>query len=170
MRLKPVPPAPGDRDALWAHREAVPLVPKPEDDCCARLVDRRGVPSRDEARTWLTFLRALGLVAEDDRGFHRTRTDPAPEELADRFRERVFGAREVLSALAAADGALDAGAVFERFEPTVPHWERHKDPAWRRSWRERVGRLLDWAALLGLATETPDGYVLAGEDGSSRGG
>lgn len=158
MRLKPVPAAPDDLDGMWAAREAVPLVPKPEDDCCRRVMDRYGVDARDDARTWLTFLRALGLVAESDRGFHRTRDDPDRVELAARFRDAVYAAREVLDALDAADEPLDRDAVFEAVADIVPEWEKHKDPDWERTWRERVGRLLDWAALFGLAERVDGGY------------
>jgi hypothetical protein len=158
MRLKPVPAAPDDLDGLWAAREAVPLVPKPEDDCCGRVMDRYGVESRDEARTWLTFLRALGLAAERDPGFHRTREEPDRAALAARFRERVYAADEVLSTLEDADDSLPADAVFEAVRDAVPAWETHKDPAWERTWRERVRRLLDWATLFGLAERVDGGY------------
>jgi hypothetical protein len=158
MRLKPVPAAPADVDGLWAAREAVPLVPRPEDDCCARVMDRHGVASRDEARTWLTFLRALGLVAERDGSFYRTREEPGRAELAGRFREHVYAAREVLEALDGADEPRHAPAVFAAVEDVVPQWERHKDPAWERTWRRRVSRLLDWAVLFGLAERVDDGY------------
>lgn len=155
-RLKPVPEPPADLAALWTARDAVPLVPKPENDCCARVMDRYGVDARDDARTWLTFLRALGLVAEADRGFHRTRDDPDRAALADRFHEGVYGAREVLDAVG--DDPRTAGEAFEAVERIVPNWERHKDPAWERTWRERVRRLLDWAVLLGLAEREGDRY------------
>lgn len=156
VRLKPVPAPTDDLDDLERVRRAVPLVPETENDCCHRVMTRYGVPSRDEARTWLTFLRALGLVAEAKRGFHRTRDDPGREELAARFRERVYGAREVLDALG--DQPRSPEAVFDDVEGIVPEWERHKDPAWRRTWTERVSRLLGWAVLFGLAESSGDGY------------
>ena len=158
VRLKPVPEPPASIDDLESVRKTLPLVPKDEDDCCRRVMDRYGVPGRDDARTWITFLRALGLVAEAERGFHRTRDAPDPDELATRFRDGVYGAREVLEALDGADGALDPASVFEEVDEIVPQWERHKDPAWRRTWTERVEHLLGWAVLFGLATHTPDGY------------
>jgi hypothetical protein len=158
MRLKPVPEPPAALSTVEDARRAVPLVPGTEDDCCARLLDRLALRSRDEARTWLTFLRALGLVEERDRGFVRTRDDADREALATAFREGVFGARELLDALADADDPLDVAAAFERFEPTVPRWERHKSGAWRTTWRERVARLLEWSVLLGLAERVDGTY------------
>jgi hypothetical protein len=163
MRLKPVPPVPEDLDRLWTARKAVPLVPGSEDDCCARLQRRMDLPGRDQARTWLTFLRALGLAEETAQGFARTREDVDTEALADRFREGVFAAREVLDALDAADEPLDVDAVFERVESVVPNWERHKDPAWEDTWRERVARILAWAVLLGLVEEA-DGEYRPGDE------
>lgn len=185
-RFKPVPPAPDDLGAVAAARDAVPLVPGSEADCCGRIRAALDLPARDEARTWLTFLRALGLVRETSRGFARTRAsrdgngedggsegsavdrssdgaDVDRATLAASFRERVFGAREVLAALDDADGPLSAGAVFERVDGMVPEWERRRDPAgWEDRWRERVARLLSWAALLGLAERTDGGYRAAG--------
>ncbi|PSQ19548.1 hypothetical protein BRD00_01395 [Halobacteriales archaeon QS_8_69_26] len=160
VRRKPVPPVPDSLDRVAEVRGAVPLVPGSVEDCCSRLVGRAGVPSRDEARTWLTFLSALGLVAESDRGFARTRepADPDSETLARAFREGVYGAREVLELLVAADEPLDADAVFEEFREHVPNWERMRDDAWERTWRERVARLLGWAALLGLVREAEGSY------------
>lgn len=158
MRLKPVPPAPEDRERLRRARRGVPLVPGSEADCCARLRGRLDLPTRDVARTWLTFLRALGLAEETSQGFARTREDLAEVALGEAFREGVFGAREALDALAAADEPLPPEAVFEDVEAVVPEWERHKDPAWRDTWHERVTRLLRWAALFGLAERTEGGY------------
>ena len=159
VRTKAIPPPPADLDAVERVRAAVPLVPGSTEDCCTRIVDRVTdvVPGRDEANRWLAFLTAIDLVAEHDSGFARTRSDLAPDAVASRFQARVFGAREVLAILAAADTPLEPGAVFERFEPHVPPWERDRDPTgWRDRWEERVHRLLDWLVLLDLA-ETVDG-------------
>lgn len=161
MRTKAIPAPPPDLDALERVRAAVPLVPGTTEDCCARIVNRAGdvVPARDDANRWLAFLAALDLVAEHEGGFARTRTPLDRETLAGRFPERVYGAREVQDILAAADGPLDPDAVFERFEPAVPHWERDRDPGgWRDRWAERVRRLLDWLVLLDLVRETDGGY------------
>jgi hypothetical protein len=162
MKLKPVPAAPDGLDALADVQRAVPLVPGSEEDCCARVLDRTHVGERDEARTWLTFLRALDLARETDAGFVRERGEPEQQALAEAFRAQVFAADDVLDALADADGPLTADEVFERVEPTVPTWEREKNPGgWRDTWRERVRRLLDWAVLLGLAEREDGGYASA---------
>lgn len=157
-RFKLVPPAPDSLDVVAEAQRAVPLVPGSEDDCCARLLRRLDLPSRDVARTWLTFLRALGLVTEGENGFTRTRRAPTPEHLREAFLDRVYGAREVRNALDS--DPQDADAVFEQFETHVPEWEHYKDPTrWRETWRERVARLLAWLDLLGLARDVEGGYV-----------
>lgn len=168
VRRKPVPPAPDSLDRVAEVRGAVPLVPGSVDDCCARLMSRAEVPSQDDARTWLTFLVALELAEETDRGFARTRepADPDRESLRAAFLEGVFGAREVVGILEAAAGPLDPDAVFERFRGDVPNWERMRTEDWEREWRERIARLLGWAALLGLAEETGSGFARASDPGS----
>lgn len=161
MKFKPVPEPPESLDFLAEVQRAVPLVPGSTEDCCSRIVSRTGVPARDEARRWLTFLRALGLASETERGFARTRREVEREAVAEAFEERVFGAREVLELLADADEPLDADAVFEGFRDTVPTWERHHEPdSWETVWRERVGRVLDWAVLLELVERADDGYLV----------
>jgi hypothetical protein len=158
-RFKLVPPAPESLDAVAAAQRAVPLVPDSENDCCERLIRRCDLPSRDVARTWLTFLRALELVEETPEGFRRLRTDPTPDHLRDAFRRRVFGAAEILDALEAADGPLDEDVLFERFRDRVPTWEHHKEPTrWVDLWRDRVGTLCEWLVVLDLAASTPAGY------------
>jgi hypothetical protein len=158
-RFKLVPPAPDSLDAVAAAQRAVPLVPDSEDDCCARLMRRCDLPSRDVARTWLTFLRALELVEETPGGFRRLRTDPTPDHLRAAFRRRVFGAAELLDALEAAGEPLDGDELFERFREQVPTWEHHKEPTrWVDLWRERVETLCAWLVRLDLAESTPDGY------------
>jgi len=158
VQFKVVPPAPDTLEALETARRAVPLVPRSETDCCARLMDRAGVPARDEAREWLTFMRALGLVAEAERGYHRTRDPVEPERLAAAFRERIYGAEDLLDALDAEE-PVPADGAFERFAESVPAWERQRHADWREVWRERVARLLDWAVLFGLAERANGGYV-----------
>jgi hypothetical protein len=172
MRFKIVPAPPdGVREdperglaALGTARDAVPLVPKPEADCCMRVVNAGVVGARDAASEWLTFGRALGLVAETDRGYHRVRDAPDPPTtggrttLAERFRENVFGAREVLDTLADADGAMTADAAFAAFRERMPNWERRRHTDAEGVWRDRVRYLLDWAVVFGLA-EWADGYV-----------
>jgi len=159
MRYKVVP-GPVDADLLFAARDALPLVPGSVEDCCTRVRDRTDVPSREDAREWLTFLQALGLAAGTDRGFHRVREDPDRDPLGEAFLANVFGAREVRDALAAADGPLAPGAVFERVRDIVPRWERDRDPGWESGWRGRVGRLLAWGVVFGVFEEHDEGYTL----------
>ncbi|KAB1198604.1 MULTISPECIES: hypothetical protein [Haloferax] len=159
MRRKPVPPAPESVDRLWEAHRAVPLVPGTEDDCCGRLATRLDV-TPDEGRDWLVFCQSLGLARETGRGFERLRDERSLDDLATAFEANVFGAREVLDTLANSDGSVTADAVFEAFEPTVPNWERHRDPnGWERRWRGRVTALLDWAVLFGIARIEDGGYV-----------
>ena len=120
---------------------------------------RVGFQTRDVARTWLTFLRALELAAETDSGFVREQTEPTPEHVRDAFKRRVYGASEVLSSLDA-DEPKSIEAVFADFEERVPVWETHRAAEnWRDVWRERVERILGWAELLDLVTERDGGYV-----------
>ncbi|MFB6120304.1 MAG: hypothetical protein ABEJ68_04215 [Halobacteriaceae archaeon] len=164
VRFKPVPAPPTDRHALAGAQAALPLVPKGENDCCGRLLDRTDfLDGRDEARTWLTFLRALGLAKRTDGRFARTDRDPESEAVETAFRERVFGAREVLAALGAEP--IDADDAFEAVADAVPPWERERHNNWAATYRERAANLLGWAAVLGFATRTDSGYRAA----SSRG-
>jgi len=165
VRFKHVPEAPDSLDFVADAQRAVPLVPGTEDDCCARLMRRLDFPSRDVSRTWLTFLRALGLARETESGsFVRESAEPTPEQIRQAFRERVYGAREVLDTLDA-DESKSIDEVFAAFEDRVPVWETHRAAGdWRDIWRERVERILAWAVLLGLADERDDGYVRVGEE------
>lgn len=161
MQFKLVPEPPETLDVVADAQRAVPLVPGSENDCCARLLDRTDLTSRDEARTWLTFLRALGLAEEHASGFARTRRDPDREFLRERFREHVFGVDRLLEVLADAERPISADEAFEEFRGKVPTWEHHKNPnSWEEIWRERVEHLLEWAALLGLV-ERVDGKFAA---------
>ncbi|WP_458190595.1 hypothetical protein [Haladaptatus sp. NG-WS-4] len=158
MKFKPVPEAPDDIAFVADAQCAVPLVPGTEDDCCARLMRRLDFSSRDVARTWLTFLRALELAEETQSGFVRLRTDPERDELAEAFQTRVYGATTVLDLLSEHE-RLSEEQVFDHFREEIPTWERHKDPSRvEEVWRERVGNLLEWAVLLGLAEHTDEGF------------
>lgn len=158
MQFKPVPAPPDSLGFLEEARATVPLVPKSEHDCCGRLMDRTSVDVRGDAETWLTFLRALELVAEHDRGYARTRTAFDHEAVAEAFEERVFAADAVLDALRSTDEPLDVDAVFREVEDVVPRWERDRHPDWRDVWRDRVADLLEWAVLLDLAERSDGGY------------
>ncbi|SEO27048.1 hypothetical protein SAMN04487948_101443 [Halogranum amylolyticum] len=164
MKFKLVPPAPDDLDVVADAQRAVPLVPGSEDDCCARLMRRLDLPSRDVARTWLTFLRALELAEETSSGFRRIRVDPTETQLRETFRRRVFGAEEVVTTLETAENPLTVDDVFETFAEHVPVWEHYKNPnEWEVVWRDRVGEILEWLVLLGSAERTDAGYVPAAE-------
>jgi hypothetical protein len=163
MRFKHVPAAPESVDVVFECRQAVPLVPDSQDDCCTRLMERVGFPARDEAATWLTFLRALGLVAEHERGYARTREDVDADDLAGRFLDGVYLAPAVRDAVADADEPVSADAAFDAVADEVPQYERHKYPNdWREVWGETVANELDWLALFGEFETTDDGrYRLA---------
>jgi hypothetical protein len=161
MRYKVIP-EPRGLDALRTASDALPLVPGSVEDCCTRIRDRTALGSRDAARELLTFLEALGLAAETDRGYHRVRDPPDDETLAANFEARVFGAEEVLAALAEADGALTADEAFESVRGTVPRWERSRHADWEAEWTQRVAWLLEWAETFGLAESGEDGYRPAG--------
>lgn len=155
MRVKPVPVPPETVDRSFEIRDALPLVPEPEESCCDRLVRRADVADAETARDWLSFLRGVGLAAEGTSGYHRTRVEP--DDLGEALLEGVYGAREVHEILEKSEEPLTAEAVYERFE-AVPRWERHRNPDWETVWRERVDRLLGWLALAGLAERVEDGY------------
>ena len=158
MRVKTVPPPAGIERLRLAH-EAVPIVPADEATVTARLM-RRLDCQRDEAETWLYFLRGLGLVAEGARGYRRNRVEPADPDLAARFVDGVFGAEELIEAVGSADRPLDVDAAFERLEGSVPPWERHRDPSWRETWHGRTADLLGWLAELGPLERTDGRYRL----------
>jgi hypothetical protein len=160
MRYKVVP-APANRSLLTDVHEALPLVPGSVEDCCTRIRDRTSVPSRDEAREWLTFATALGLAAETERGYHRVRDPPDDDTLTDNFRKGIFGVEEVLAALGDADTPLDDSAVFESVRDIVPRWERNRYADWESEWTERVGLLLLWCEVFELCARSDGGYVLA---------
>ncbi len=157
MRYK-VAPEPRSVAFLRDVQSALPLVPGTVEDCCARIGDRTGLQSRDEARSYLTFVRALGLATETDRGYSRVRDGPADDELGERFREHVFGAQEVLEALAG--GARTAAECFEALRESVPRWERERHADWEPEWRARTEHLLEWAVEFGLVYRQDGEYQL----------
>jgi len=136
-------------DYVGDVQAAVPLVPGSETDCCARLGRRLDFPSRDVSRTWLTFLRGLGLARETDAGFRRTRTEPTVSAVRAGLIEGVLGAREIAARVASGPTTLDD--AFAAVEPLVPRWERTRTDEWEQVWRARAARLCDWLAVLGLA-------------------
>ena len=163
MKFKLVPEPPARLGLVADAQAAVPLVPGSEDDCCARLMRRVGFRSRDVARTWLTFLRALELATETPEGFKRLRAEPTADYLREHLLAGVYGASDVADALLAADaeghGPLSVDDAVEGFADRVPDWERYRTTEWADVWRERVAHLLGWFVLLDLAAERDEGYV-----------
>lgn len=156
MRYKVVP-EPRSIAFLREAAETLPLVPDSVEDCCSRIRDETDVLSRDRAREYLTLLEALGLAEETDRGYRRLRDQPGDGVLAERFRERVFGVRELLAALDS-EGSLDVDGAFDALADEVPRWERDRREDWEAEWRERTRRLLEWSVAFGLAERESDEY------------
>lgn len=165
MRIKSVPPAPDSIDVLAEVQRATPLVPEPEESCCVRVASRMEWIDKDEARRWLAFMRALGLVEAGELGYVRTRVTPDPATLKAPFRSNIFGVEEIRTALKGSS-SVTPEAAFEALRPTVPQWERHRNPGtWEYHWQERVTAILEWSCLFGLAERTDEGYRLAKSSG-----
>jgi hypothetical protein len=161
VKFKLLPEPPDSVATVAEIHSAVPLVPDGESSCCARLIARTDLGSRDAAKTWLTFLRALELVEETEGQYRRLPHEVDPARLRRSFRDRVYLVEDVLTVLDAAEDPLGAAAVFERLSAAVPEWERHRHEDAGDVWRDRVRRLLEWATVLGLAERAEDGYVTA---------
>ncbi|ADD03796.1 uncharacterized protein Nmag_0204 [Natrialba magadii ATCC 43099] len=156
LTFKPIPEPPhGSADALESIATVRATLPATEaeaadtPDCCARVLDRTDgvegaqIRDRDDAATWLTFLRALELAVDGTEGYRRTEQKLELAAIQMAFRERVHGAQTVLDVLDAAAKPLSAATVAERV-----------DAASRRPVeRERVGRVLEWAVRLELAEQ-----------------
>jgi hypothetical protein len=149
MRFKVAPPA-RSLDFLREARSAVPLVPRAESDCCGAIQRETGVEDRDTARAYLTFLRALGLVAESEQGYHRTQASLDRAKLAAAYQERVFLVAELLEAIEA--GPKTADSAFEAVREQVPRWERERHADWERQWQTNVEHLLAWAVVFDCCT------------------
>jgi len=166
VRFKVVPP-PRSVGELRAMARALPAVPRGEADCCAILLGVSDLTARDDARSYLTFLRALELLAVDDDRYYRVRPAPDDETLARSFRERVFVADAVLDALPRSPPPVDSDApepvggtaadAFAAVRDRIPQWERSRHQDWEATWRDRVGELLGWAVELGLAERVATG-------------
>jgi len=165
MRYKVAPPA-RSLSFLRTAREAIPLVPDSEADCCRAIQTATDVSDRETAREYLVFLHALGLVAENDRGYYRTRAKSDRADLATTFEESVFGVDVLLAALD--PEPMDADAAFDALRDEIPRWERERHSDWEAVWRARVTDLLEWAATFGLAEKTADGYRQTTGDGTGR--
>ncbi|NHN65722.1 hypothetical protein G9463_20995 [Haloarcula sp. JP-Z28] len=155
MRYKVAPPA-RSRSFLETAREAIPLVPDSEGDCCRAIQTATDISDRETAQKYLVLLQALGLVAESERGYYRTRTDPDQSALAAAFEESVFGVDVLVAALDSEPVA--AAAAFDALRDEIPRWERERHTDWESVWQERTANLLEWAVVFGLAQKTDDGY------------
>jgi hypothetical protein len=164
VRYKVAPPA-RPRSFLETARAAIPLVPDSEADCCRAIQTATDVTDRETAQKYLVFLQALGLVAESDRGYYRTRTDPDRAAIATAFEDSVFGVDVLLDAFGSEP--VDADAAFDALRDEVPRWERERHADWEAVWRERTERLLEWAALFGLVEKTAGGYRRPTGDGTA---
>jgi len=165
MRYKVAPP-PRSRSFLETARDAIPLVPDSEADCCRAIQTATDVSNRETAQKYLVFLQALGLVAESDRGYYRTRTDPDRADLVTAFEESVFGVDVLLAALNSEP--VDTDDAFDALRAEIPRWERERHADWEAVWQERTANLLEWAVLFGLAEKTTDGYRQPTEDGKDQ--
>ncbi|EMA17215.1 MULTISPECIES: hypothetical protein [Haloarcula] len=165
MRYKVAPPA-RSHSFLESARDAIPLVPDSEADCCRAIQTATDVSDRETAQKYLVFLQALGLVAESDRGYYRTRTDPDRAALATAFEESVFGVDVLLAVLGSEP--VEAAAAFDALREEIPRWERERHTDWEAVWQERTANLLEWAVILGLAEKTDDGYRQPTEDGTDQ--
>jgi len=169
VRFKPVPEPPADLAFVETVHRALPATAGDVDDCCAHLVAETPVEDRDAAATWLTFLRALELAAEESGRFRRREpnasgdaVDPGAldrDRLGRAFRDRVDGADAVCDALEKADEPPTVDEVVERLRDGRSSDGRR--PRGDRVDPERTGRLLEWAVLLGLAERAGDGYRVA---------
>ncbi|UPM42517.1 hypothetical protein [Halocatena salina] len=155
MRFKVVPEL-RQQSFIETATRTLPLVPSSEDDCCGLLMADTGIDSRDVAREWITFLRALGQVAEAD-GKYYQRRDPV-DDVAGAFRERVYAAETVIQTVEDSGEPLETAEVFERVRTEIPQWERNRRQDWEEVWYERVRRLLEWAVEFGHTERTTDGY------------
>jgi hypothetical protein len=165
VRYKVAPP-PRSLSFLRTAREAIPLVPDSEADCCRAILTATDVSDRETARKYLVFLQTLELVAESDRGYHRTSAEFDRAALASAFEKSVFGVDVLLAALDS--NPVDADAVFDAIRDEIPRWERERHADWEGVWRARVTNLLEWAVLFELAERTADGYQQPTGDGTNQ--
>lgn len=156
MRYRLVPPAGMER--LRTVRRAVPTDSATVEDCCAHLIGETPVCSRECAREWLVFLRALDLVATDGDGYYRTDTPIDNDAMATRFESSVFGVREVTAVLGDAEDALSVTDVFGRVQEELP--QRNNRVASQEG-EMYFERLLAWGVVLGLFARTDGRYQRA---------
>jgi len=162
MRFKWVPEPPATVEAVIDAQRAIPLVPASESDSLRRLVDRTeeiGIDDQDDAREWLTFLRALGVVDQTPSGYRRHREEVTGSRLVDRLLDNVYGARELYAALEATEEPLSLDDLDRRAAVDLPTWERHHHGTdHKRVRRRRLRRLAEWFVLCDAAERTAGGY------------
>ncbi|MFP8954410.1 hypothetical protein ACLI4Z_15795 [Natrialbaceae archaeon A-arb3/5] len=160
MRFKPVPEPPTDLETVADIQAAVPSTAGPVDearseegvDCCARVIRETSVGNRNDAGTWLTFLRALELVRVVDGEYGRTERPVDPAVLRPAFRERVHGVDRVLDVLEESEVPLGTAAVVDRVGSNDGDGRRR--PSAGVDPEERIERVLEWAVLFGIAERT----------------
>ncbi|WP_440771457.1 hypothetical protein [Natronorubrum sp. DTA28] len=166
MQFKPVPEPPDDLESLETILKAVPTEAGVVEDCCQHLLEETRLDARNEAETWLVFLRALELVTEEPAGYRRCSsakggsddTALVLERCQRAFRDRVYGANLVLEALERAEGPLTDSETFGAVRGDVPAFDREVDTGRLEThWTERIRRLLEWGILFGLVERTTDG-------------
>ncbi len=155
MKYKVVPPV-RDRSFIETATKSLPVVPASEADCCGRLQADTLIESRDVAKQWITFLQALGYVAEADGKYYQDRSPPA--ELKTAFLDGVYGAQTVVETVADSDRSLREGEVYEAVKAIVPQYERSRRTDWETVWETRIVRLLDWGVEFELLVSSEAGY------------
>ncbi|ARS88492.1 hypothetical protein [Natrarchaeobaculum aegyptiacum] len=163
MKFKPVPEPPDALEGLERVVHTVPARSVAVDDCCAHLVAKTDLETREEAAAWLTFLRALELVDEGREGYYRLEGASSSDGVDDRgtdvarcrraFVDRVYGVEAVLAALEAVGKPLSASELADGVDDRLV--------SDRSGSGERLVRLLEWAVLFDLVERDGDRYDVA---------
>ncbi len=164
MKFKVLPEPPHDIAAVTSIHRGVPLVPDSEVSCCARLLQRTDIARQDDAKEWLTFLRALELVEKEAGQYQRRQTPVDAATLQEPFLDNIYLAAEALAVVEAAETPLPATDVFTRLSDSLPTWDQHRYHDPESVWRDRVRRILEWEVILGLLDRTADGYQPSASD------
>lgn len=138
----------------------VPETPEEIEDCCGHVHEHTAVASREHAREWLVFLRALDCAQKGPAGYYRIGKPDRPEAIAEAFETNLFGVRELLTILSDASNPLTADAFCERLDAS----ERGRlvsAVGTVESACESVERRLQWADLFELVSRRNDRYYLA---------
>lgn len=158
VRYRSLPPV--DGPAPRAVARELPADPTATEDCCGWLVDHGAVADVDRAREWLPFLYALDLAAETDDGYHRVTDEPTDAELRKSFRNRIYGADDLVAALAADDEPRAREDIERELARAIPadRFQRGDRGFDRETY---VTRLVGWADRLGALESTGDGFRLS---------